>query len=416
MRFESTLAWRHLVSGGGQTVLTVLAVAIAVTVIIFIQTLITGVQQRFVNDLVGPLPHVTVKSPDPSPATLASVATAAGMPSDRFYASDKQKQVQQRTDLEQWKGLETQLAQFPGVKVVASGVGGSAFLTRGAKRFPVNVSGGDPAKLERISPIQKDMVFGRWLDIGPEDIVMGVRLAEEAGIRLGDRVLVQSQQGVSATLRVAGLYETGNAQTDLRQVFCTLRAAQSLFATGQNVTSIQLKLEDPFAAGKVAEQIAATLPYKVDSWVKDSGFILNAIQSQNSTRLMICAFVLLASAFAIASVLIVSVIQKSRQIGILKAIGARDKQILTVFTLEGLGVAIAGSAVGCVWSLGILRALADIPQAARFGKADKLFNIIYDPMIFGGAVGATLAATLIAALLPARRASRLNPVEVIRGG
>jgi len=416
VRFESTLAWRHLVSGGGQTVLTVLAVAIAVTVIIFIQTLITGVQQRFVNDLVGPLPHVTVKAPDPAPVTLDKVATAVGMAPGAFYASDKQKQVQQRTDLEQWKRLETQLAQFPGVKVLASGVGGSAFLTRGAKRFPVSVSGGDPFKLERISPIQKDMVFGRWLDIGPEDIVMGVRLAEEAGIRLGDRVLVQSQQGVSATLRVAGLFETGNAQSDLRQVFCTLRAAQSLFATGQNVTSIQLKLEDPFAAGKVAEQIASTLPYKVDSWVKDSGFILNAIQSQNSTRLMICAFVLLASAFAIASVLIVSVIQKSRQIGILKAIGARDRQILTVFTLEGLGVAIAGSAVGCLWALGILRLLADIPQAARFGKADKLFNIIYDPMIFGGAVGATLAATLLAAWLPARRASRLNPVEVIRGG
>jgi lipoprotein-releasing system permease protein len=131
---------------------------------------------------------------------------------------------------------------------------------------------------------------------------------------------------------------------------------------------------------------------------------------------MICAFVLLASAFAIASVLIVSVIQKSKQIGILKAIGARDYQILWVFTIEGLGVAVAGSAVGCVWALLLLRALADIPQAARFGKVDKLFNIIYDPVIFGGAVAATIIATLIAAILPARRASRLSPVEVIRGG
>lgn len=416
MRFELKLAWRHLVSGGGQTVLTVLAVAIAVTVIIFIQTLITGVQQRFVKDLVGPLPHVTIKPKDPTPATLAAIGGGTSKLEGAYYATETQKQVQQRTDLEQWERLETQLSRFPGVTVVASGVGGSAFLSRGAKRFPISVSGGDPAKLERISPIQKDLVFGRWLDIGPEDLVMGVRLAEEAGIRLGDRVLVQSQQGVSATYRVAGLYETGNVQTDLRQVFCTLRAAQSLFRTGRNVTSIQLKLEDPFAAGAVGEQIAATLPYKVDSWVKDSGFILNAIQSQNSTRIMICAFVLLASAFAIASVLIVSVIQKSRQIGILKAIGARDRQILTVFTLEGLGVAIAGSLVGCVWALLLLRLLADIPQAARFGKVNKLFNIIYDPGIFGGAVAATLIATLIAAILPARRASRLNPVEVIRGG
>jgi lipoprotein-releasing system permease protein len=95
--------------------------------------------------------------------------------------------------------------------------------------------------------------------------------------------------------------------------------------------------------------------------------------------------------------------------------GARDKQILTVFTLEGLGVALAGALVGCVWGYGILRLLENIPQAARFGKVDKLFNIIYDPVIFGGAAGAAITATLIAAILPANRASKLNPVEVIRG-
>ena len=412
MRFELRLAWRHLVSGGGQTVLTICAVAIAVTLIIFIQTLITGVQQRFVGDLVGPLPHLTVRAPDPAPQTLERMMRGRGTD---FYATDSQKQVQKRTDLEQWQKIETQLAQFPGVRVVASGVGGSAFLTRGAKRFSINVSGGDPAKLERISPIQKDIVFGRWLDIGPNEAVMGVRLAEEAGLRLGDRIKIQSSQGVTATLTVAGMYETGNVQTDLRQVFVTLRTAQSLFATGQNVSSIQVKLEDPFAAGALADQISATLPYKVESWTKDSAFILNAIQSQNAVRIMICTFVLLASAFAIASVLIVSVIQKSRQIGILKAIGARDRQILTVFTLEGLGVALGGSIVGSVWALLLLRALADIPQAARFGKVNKLFNIIYDPAIFGGAIAATIIATLIAAILPARRASRLNPVDVIRG-
>ena len=413
MRFEARLAWRHLVSGGGQTWLTICAVAIAVTVIIFIQTLITGVQKRFVGDLVGPLPHVTVKMPDPLPAPLSAVEKA---PKGTILTSDVQKQVQQRTDIENWKQLEVQLAQFPGVKTVTSAVRGSGFLFRGAKRFPVTVSGADPLKQEKISPVQKDLLAGRWLDLGPGEVVIGVRLAEEAGVGLGEPVRIQSAQGVTESYKVVGIVYSGNNATDLGQAFLTLRAAQSLFRTGQNVSSLLVKLDDPFQADAVAEQMQKTLPYKVDSWMKDSAFILNAIRSQNQSRDMICAFVLLASAFAIASVLIVSVIQKKKQIGILKSMGARDRQILTVFTLEGLGVAVGGSIVGCIWAFFLLKALEGIPQAARFGKADKLFNIVYEPTIFGGAALAAIVATLIAAILPARQAAKLSPVEVIRGG
>ena len=250
LRFELKLAWRHLVSGGGQTLLTVSAVAIAVTVIIFIQTLITGVQQRFVGDLVGPLSHVTIKPPDPIPDTLDKVGDRSG---DSLLASDAQKQVQQRTELEQWQKIEQQVASFPGVRTVASGVGGSGFMIRGAKRYAVNITGGEPAKVESISPIQKDMIAGRWLDINSDEIVIGMRLAEELGIRLGDRVKIQSNVGVTGTYTVVGLFETGNGQFDIGRVFCTLRAAQSLFKTGTNVLYVQVKLEDPFTAAAVAE-------------------------------------------------------------------------------------------------------------------------------------------------------------------
>jgi lipoprotein-releasing system permease protein len=412
MRFEAKLAWRHLISGGGQTVLTVFAVAIAVTMIIFIQTLITGVQQRFVNDLVGPLAHITVRMPDPLPAPLSRMQ---GATPGTLLASDVQKQIQQRTDVENWRELEGRLMQFPGVKTVVSAVRGSAFLARGSKRFPLTISGGDPARQEKISPIQKDLIAGRWLDIGPDEIVVGARLADEAGIRIGDRVRIQSTQGVSQSFGVAGIFYSGNNVSDLGQGFVTFRAAQSLFRTRQNASSVLVKLNDAFQADEIASQMEKTLPYKIESWMKDSAFILNAIRSQNQSRDMICAFVLLASSFAIASVLIVSVIQKQKQIGILKSMGAKDRQILTVFTMEGLFVAIAGAVVGCTWGVFLLKSLENIPQAARFGKADKLFNIIYDPVIFGGAAAAAVFATLIAAILPARRASRLNPVEVIRG-
>jgi predicted lysophospholipase L1 biosynthesis ABC-type transport system permease subunit len=135
---------------------------------------------------------------------------------------------------------------------------------------------------------------------------------------------------------------------------------------------------------------------------------------KTNRAILICGFALTASAFGIASVLFVSVVQKSKQIGILKSMGARDSQILLVFTLEGLGIALVGSVVGVAMALVILRVLENVPQAVRVGKEDKLFNIIYDPAIFAQACFAAIIATLLAALLPAYRASRMNPVEVIR--
>jgi lipoprotein-releasing system permease protein len=412
MRFEFNMAMRHLVSGGGQTWLTISAVAIAVAVIIFIQTLITGVQQRFLKDLVGSLPHITVKAPDPAPTTLDKVEKADA---NTFYATDSQKTVQQRVDVEHWEALEQELAQFPGVRTVTSVVRGNAFLSRGEKRFGVTVSGADPPKQEKIALVQKDMLDGRWLDIGPDEIVIGVRLAEEMGVKVGDQVRIVSPLGVSNAYRVAGIFYSGNNAADYGQVYMTLRAAQQLFGTGENVSSVLIKLDDAFQANTVADAITASLPYKTESWMREQAFIVNAITSQNSTRDMICAFVLLASAFGIASVLIVSVIQKSKQIGILKSMGARDAQIRTIFTLEGLMVAIVGCILGSSIGFALLRILADIPQSARFGKVDKLFNIIYDPNIFLGACAAAILATLLAAYLPAQRASKMNPVEVIRG-
>lgn len=418
MRFEAKLAYRHLVSGGGQTLLTVAAVAIAVTVIIFINTLITGVQQRILKDLLGQLAHINIKAPNPAPKTLSDVMSKTEAPSGNapFFSTDRQKQVQQRNDIENWQATEKNLAQFPGVRVVASAVRGNAFLIAGSKRLGITVSGADPISEEKIVGLQANMIAGNWLGIGPEDVVIGWRLAEEAGVQLGDRVRLESSQGVSAIYRVAGIFDTGNNNVDLSQAFMTLRSAQSLFAMKQDVSVIQLKLNDPFQANIISDQISATMPYKVDSWMREQAFIVNAFQSQDSTRLMICAFALLASAFGIASVLIVSVIQKSKQIGILKSMGAKDRQILIVFTLEGLGIALVGCLLGCLIGYGLLKLLEGIPQAARFGKVDKLFTIIYDPAIFGGACAAAIIATLLASWLPAQRAARMNPVDVIRGG
>lgn len=413
MRFEIKVAMRHLLAGGGQTVLTILSVAIAAMVVLFVQITISGMQTRLISNLVDTLPHITIKAPDNLPDPL-----------DRFVAADdrramlvsyQQPRLQQRTDIEAWRDLLVRLSGYQGVRAVAANVGGSAFMIRGTKRRAVTLSGGEPVETERVSPLQRDILAGRWLDIGSDEVVIGVTLAREMRLAVGDRTLLVSSQNVARSYRVAGIFSSGNAN-DLERVYLGLRPAQSLLATGQNVSTVQIKLYDAFQAEQIARQLSAVLPYKVESWMTEQGTFLSVVNSQNAIRIFLTSFVLLASSVAVASIMIVSVLQKRRQIGILKSMGARDRQILTIFTLEGIGVAILGAAIGLVgvyFAMGAMSSLKEIPPGG--GKPVALFTLDFNPVFITQLTAIIIAATIIASAWPAYKASRLNPVEVIRG-
>ncbi len=400
------LAWRYVITSRGQTALTVCAVAAAVCLIIFINCLLLGVQARFIRDLIGAIPHVTVKVPDPDPVPLQGPE----------YAVQVEKQLQMRTDLKRPEALEEILTSFPFVKGTASSVGGQAFIIRGVRQFGVTVRGADPIKQEAISNLQDDIVAGRWLTIGPNDIVIGFKLAEDTGVSLGDTVSLLSSERVQATFTVAGIFDTGQNQVDGSTVFVTLRAGQQLYASGRDANSISVKLTDPWQANRVSQLISDSLGLKTESWMVEQAQFVNAFAAQNGTRVMISLFSLAASAFGISSVLIVSVFQRSRQIGILKSMGATDGQILRVFALQGLFVSLIGSVSGALAGYALLSFLSTFKQVARFGKSDQLFPAILDPSVFVGAMMAAIFATLLASILPAWKAAKTNPVEVISEG
>lgn len=410
MKFEARIAWRYVVTSPGQTSLTVAAVAAAVCLIVFINCLLLGVQARFIRNLIGAIAHITVKLPDPDPMPPRQSAESPE------YAVQVRKQLQQRADLRRPQALEEILAGYPHVIGTASSVGGQAFVIRGVRQFGVTVRGADPVKQETITRLSDDLVAGRWLSIGVGDIVIGFKLAEDTGVRLGDTVTLLSSEGVQAPFRVAGIFDTGQNAVDSAMVFVNLRAAQQLFATGRDASAISVKLDDPWQANRVAQMISDSLGLKTESWMVEQAQFVNAFAAQNGTRIMISLFSLAASAFGIASVLIVSVIQRARQIGILKSMGATDRQILRIFALQGLFISLIGACLGALGGWVLLQVLSGVKQAARFGKSDQLFPSILDPNVFLAAMVAAVTATMLASVMPALKAARTNPVEVISEG
>jgi lipoprotein-releasing system permease protein len=403
------VAVRHLRSGGGQTWLTISAVAAAVIIVIFVTGLIFGAQRKWTELLTEALPHVTVRVRDPRPTPLAEVPGASTAPS----SSRLEQLTPQQKDIDDWARVAETIRTVPGVVLVNPVVRQQGFASKGGHSVGVSVVGADPALQDQVMPVTKYMVEGRYQGLGSDEIVIDTELATDLTVAVGDRIRLTSNTGASDAFTIVGIYSRGQGRGD---AFVTLRTAQSLFGLGTAVNVVFVKLRDIYRADEAADRIMALLPYEAKSWSREFPLFLDRIRMQTATAYLISGFSLVASSFAIASVLIVSVLQKSKQIGILKAIGARRRQILRIFLLEGLGIAVVGSTVGAsIGSLIVyLLGLIEQPPYRPGQPPEQFFPVAILPEYIALAIGSAVAATVLAALLPARRAARLNPVDVMR--
>ena len=242
--------------------------------------------------------------------------------------------------------------------------------------------------------------------------MVGLDLAKDLGVWTGDKLNLQTASGGTATLSIRGIFDYGNSGMNSRSVYIALRTAQSLLDLAGGVTSVEVNLDEPFTAETVAQTIQAQTGLKVDSWIATNAQFFSALEAQSMSNTVIRFFVGLTAALGIASVLVVSVVQKSKAIGILRATGTSRRQILRLFLLQGALTGLIGSLLGAFVGWLFLIAWRNIAINA---DGTQLFPITFDPMLFVyAAVGATLVG-ILAALFPALQAARLDPAVAIRG-
>jgi lipoprotein-releasing system permease protein len=400
---------RHLRSGGGQTLLTVSAVAAGVIIVIFITALIFGLRQKMTTLLTEAIPHITVQVEEVKPTPLAHIPGAsAGVSSSRI-----EQQAPQQKYIDNGSQIADIVRRLPNVHLVVPAVRAQGFASKGQNPVGVSVVGAEPALQDAVAPVSKHLIAGQYLGLRREEIVIDVQLAADLHVAIGDRIRLTASTGASDTFTIVGIYSAGRGSGE---AYVTLRTAQSLFGLGTSVNTIFVKLGDIFAADWVADHIMVLLPYEAKSWLRESPSFRSSLRAQSAVVYITSVFSLIASSFAIASVLVVSVLQKSHQIGILKSMGARHHQMLRVFLFEGLGVAIVGSILGALLGTSMVYLLSLIRQpVTQVGQApEQLFPVMVLPMYIALAMLAAIVSTVLAAWLPARRAARLNPVEVMR--
>jgi lipoprotein-releasing system permease protein len=408
-RFETTLALRHLITGGGQTVLTMGAVAAGVIVIIFLTALIFGIRLKLTNMLTESIPHVTVRVRETEPVPLSELQDLeSAMSSSRI-----EKQAPQLKFIDDWQHVVDVIRTIPNVRVAVPAIQGQGFASKGANPIGVTITGADPEEQDQVSPVTKDLIAGKYVGLASDEVVIDYELAKDLAVSVGDRIRVNSSAGNSESMTVAGIYSRGQGRGG---AYVTLRTAQSLFGMGNSVNVVLVKVNELFGSDEVADRIQNLVPYEARSWSREYPSFVSSLIVQSASAYLISAFSLIASSFAIASVLIVSVLRKSKQIGILKSIGATRSQILRVFTLEGIGIAVAGSVCGAVIGTLIVYLISlPVQSTARPGHApDQLFPVAILPVYIFGAMISAIFATLVASWFPAQQAAKMNPVDVMR--
>jgi lipoprotein-releasing system permease protein len=405
--FERRVATRFLREGRMQSLLIIVGVAAGVAVVAYISALITGLQKNTLDKTLGAQAHVTLSERDD--AVTPARATAAGT----TLLVQTQPRAQRPRSIANWQALVPLLEALPGIDAVSPMVSTAGLAVRGEATKSIALVGVDLERYERIVGLRAKVVSGA-ARLGPGEGIVGRDLADDLGVRVGDRIALVTGSGagsVADSLRITALVDLGVRELNRRTVIVPLRAAQSLAGLPGGATSLDLRLDDIWSAQALASELSQRLPYKVESWQQANAQLVSALNAQSVSTGVIRAVVMIVVVLGIASVLVVSVVQKRREIGILRAMGATQGQVLRIFLLQGAIVGALGSALGVALAVGLIWAFSRLALGA---DGLPLFAITLHPGLALQVAGVATLCGVLAAVAPARRAAKLDPALAIR--
>ncbi len=401
--FEWTLALRFLREGGMQTLLIVAGATAGISVIVFITTFLGDLQDDLVRRTLGVQPHIVIRAAEEVSRPLAP-------PGPDLALSQVQTRTQRPRSVDQWQALRDQLERTPGIRAVSPVASGPGFVARGDTSKAVTVLGIVPAPYAAVTRLNEKIVAGT-LQLGPGDVLVGLDLAKDLGAGVGDKVRVSTPTSAGDAYRITGIYDLGQRSLNRAYVFVALPTAQALLALPGGVTSLELSIEDLFGADRMAKTLQAGMPHEVESWMRANSQLRTALNNQTVMTLLIRFFLALVVAIGVASVLVVTVVQKTKEIGILRAMGTSRGRILRLFLLQGALIGAAGAVLGSLCGYGLTSLMS------RFVRADDgamLFHAHVTPALYGYTLIVAVLLGLAAAVMPARRAARLDPAQAIR--
>ena len=383
--FELSVVSRHIAHRRRGTILSVAAVALAVAISITFVSMQEGFQGMLFDIIVEDLPHITVSSQEGD---------------DYIYL---------------YRSLMEDIWAIPGVAAVSPGLATSATFSYKDNLESVQISGINPIDIDKIYNIAKYVYQGDLASIQDgKRVVIGDKLAERLNVKVGQTVYASFPDAKSTSLVVSGIFSLPTGWPE-DIAFVSISTAQDFLGDGDVLTGIDVKLEDVYSAEAVAAELQGQ-GYKADSWQTLYPDILKTLAIEKFQNNLIMLLIMIIAAFGIGSVMYMLVNEKTAEIGMFMAIGARGGSIRNIFLLESGILGLRGGVVGAIFGLAVslyLQSL-EIKMNAPGGQAITL-PIVINPESYLAIVAVAVGLSLIAGLYPARKASRLDPAIAING-
>jgi len=379
-----SIAVRFLRKSPVQSVLIAAGIAVGIGIQVFLGSLITSLQASLVDETIGNSPQLVV------------TAGADGEPVS--YTPQLERALKARDE----------------ITTIVPTRRFSAIFRKGQESSPLQLTGGPLDRLDTIYDISGRLVAGEAsLDAG--EVLVGKDFADTFGLTPGDPASVVLPNGEPAELTVAGVFDFGSAAANSATAFVNGgEAATVLGFSADEYSAVDAQVDDVFGSEDVATDLRADPALSgltVTEWQEQNADLLSALRSQSSSSYMIQFFVLVAVALGIASTLAISAVQKTRQIGILKAMGMKDRQSGRIFLWQALILGVSGAAVGVAAGLGLIALFTIIGR-----DSESLFPITPQVGFIAISFVVGVLVAVVSSFVPSRRTSRLDPIEVIQGG
>jgi lipoprotein-releasing system permease protein len=385
MRLAFSIAYRFLKSNKEQTALILIGIIIGVSVQIFIGSLIDGLQISLVDKTIGNASQITIV-PDGK---------------DKYFVEDKSM-------------LDT-LENNNKLTAVSKAYDNSAFIKIDEDTYPILLRGVEFEDANMIYEFNEKLIEGD-ISLSQNEALIGSTLATDNGLKTGDNIEILTPEGVNETLKISGIFDLKVSNLNKTWIVMPIDGARAIFGNDNQLTSIEMQVKDVFKADIIADEIEKDInktTIDVLNWKEENEELLSGLSGQSASSIMIQVFVLLAVLLGISSVLAISVVQKSKQLGILKAMGIKDRQASYIFVFQGLILGILGAILGIIFGV-LLTYVFSIFVKNPDGTALVPFYIDY--AFIGVSALIAIVASTLAALIPARNTSKLNPIEVIKNG
>lgn len=395
MKTELFISWRYLATKRKEkfisliSVISILGVAIGVAALIVVIAVMAGFDQDLRDKIVGNYSHITITG----------------------YKG---------IDNSEYENIIKKLGLNPHIKGISPYVQGQVLIKEQDRFLAVTLKGIDPGTEVGVTKINKYLIQGNINGLTErEGVIIGKELALYLGLSLNSDMLIYSPLGKQYSLKVAGIFSSGMYDYDANLILTHLKTSQEMLGLDHQLSAIAIKLDNLYLADRIKDQLGSVLgfDYSMKTWMEANRNFFAALKLEKLTMFIILTLIILVASFNIVSTLVVMVVEKTKDIGILKAIGMSAGNIRKIFIYEGLIIGTLGTVFGAsagILVCGLLKKYQFIKLPQDIYYIDRLPVSIHlwpDIVLI---ILVALAITLVSTVYPANKASKLRPVEALR--